>query len=293
MDISYISEFVALADTKSFSATAYQLHISQATLSRHIQTMEQELGHLLFIRSTRNVELSDFGQIYLPYARVISENIHKADVARIAYEKRSSTKTMIGIAHNPDLFMAAEFISGFRREHPDIPIQIFEGSLKELRQEFQSGRLHIISMIYSEWEEPQHKFIPAGESRLVAIMPCDHALATYDRVPLKCLENVPLLVPEQTSFPFQYLLHIFEQENIRPNIVYQGNTTGIGQLLKEGMGIFIQDEAIARTQMNEYLISRKLDPDISYLFGLEYQDKLSKNEQIYVKYVEKKLSERF
>lgn len=292
MDISYILEFVALAHAKSFSATAYQLHISQATLSRHIQSMERELGHLLFIRSTRNVELSDYGQIYLPYAKQISECIHNAENARMAYEKQCNTKTMIGVAHNPDLFLAAELISGFRREYPHIPIQIFEGSLKELRQKFQAGNLHIISMAYAKWEKPQYKFIPAGESCLVAIMPDNHPLAEHERITLRNLENVPLLVPEQTSFPYQYLLHIFRQEGIHPDIVYQGNTTGIGHLLKEGMGIFIQDRAIAKTQMNEHLVIRELEPDISYTFGLEYQEKLTKNEQIYVKYIEKQLANK-
>ena len=289
MDISFILEFVVLADTKSFSAASYQLHMSQATLSKHIQSMERELGHPLFIRSTRNVEISEYGQIYLPYARQISENVRKAEAARIAFEKRTNTRTVIGVVHNPDLFMATELISGFRREYPEIPIQIFEGSLKELRHEFLTGNLHIISMAYSTWEKPQNHFIPAGRSCLAAIMPGNHPLARYDAVPLKELENVPLLVPEQTSFTFQYLMHVFQQKDIYPDIVYQGNTTGVKQLLKEGMGIFIQDKAIAGTQIDEHLVMCCLEPDISYIFGLEYQDNLTKNEKIYVKYIEKML----
>lgn len=292
MDTAYILEFAVLADTKNYSAAAYQLHMAQATLSRHIQSMERELGHPLFVRTTRNVELSDFGQLYLPYARQIAEGIQQAEAARIAFEKQRNTKTMIGVSHNPDLFMATELISAFRRKHPDIPIQIFEGSLKELRQEFQAGRLHIISMAYSKWEKPQHRFIPAGKSFLVAIMPKTHPLAEYETLPLKRLENVPLLVPEQTSFPFQYLLHIFQQENIHPDIVYQGNTTGVKHLLKEGMGIFIQDQTIAQTQIDEHLAVRRLEPDISYTFGLEFQEHLTKNEQTYVNFVKKMLGSK-
>lgn len=289
MDISYVLEFAVLADTKNFSAAAYQLHMSQAALSKHIQSMEKQLGHPLFIRTTRNVELSDYGQLYLPYAKQISESVRKAKDARIAFEKKSNARTMIGVVHNPDLFLSTELISGFRKEYPEIPIQIFEGSLKELRQEFLARRLHIISMAYSSWEKPQNHFIPAGQSRLAALIPKGHFLAEYENIPLKHLENVPLLVPEQTSFPYQYLLHFFRQEGIHPDIVYQGNTTGVKHLLKEGMGIFIQDEAIARTQMDEHLVIRRLEPDISYTFGLEYQNNLTKNERIYVKYIEKML----
>ena len=289
MNISYIVEFTILADIKSFSAAAYQLHMSQATLSRHIQAMEQELGHPLFVRTTRNVELSDFGSIYLPFAREIAGSLQKAEKAVKAYEKQHSTRTMIGVPHNPDLFLATELIAGFRREYPHIPIQVFEGTLKELRQEFSSGRLHIISMAYPGWETPPRNFIPAGESALSAILPSDHPLAECERIPLKSLENVPLLVPEQTSFPFRYLLRAFQQENISPDIVYQGNTTGAAALLKEGMGVFIQDRRIAGSQIDDSLVIRRLDPDISYVFGLEYQENLTRNERIYVSYIEKQL----
>lgn len=290
MDVSYILEFTSLADNRSFSATAYQLHISQATLSRHIQSLERELGHLLFIRSTRNVELSDYGRIYLPYAKQISECVRQAEAARLSYEKQCADRTLVGIARHPDLFLAAELIAGFRRSYPDIPLQVFEGSLSELRQRFQSSRLRIVSMTYATWETLPQRFIPAGKSRLVAILPETHPLAEYEKIPVRQLDDISLMVPEQTSYPYQYLLHIFKQEDIHPNIVYQGSSTGIEHLLKEGMGIFIQDKAIAEAHSSDSLVIRELEPDISYVFGLEYQSNLTKNEQLYVRYIEKELA---
>ena len=56
------------------------------------------------------------------------------------------------------------------------------------------------------------------------------------------------------------------------------------------MGIFIQDIAIAKSQIDENLVIRRLMPDISYTFGLEHQDNLTPNERIYVKYIEKELA---
>lgn len=289
MDVSFILEFVELAEIKSFSATAYHLHLSQATLSRHIQSLERELGHPLLIRTTRNVALSDYGQVYLPFAKQIAESVREAEAATLAYEKQQDAKTIIGVSRNPDLFLATELIAGFRREYPHIQIQIFEGSLNELRREFSEGHINLVSMAYPKQEMPRHRFIPAGESCLTAIMPQDHFLAEYKAIPIRCLENVPLLVPEQTSFPFQYLLRMFRQEGIHPNIVYQGNSTGIGHLLNEGMGILIQDQAIAGTQIDERLVIRKLEPDISYIYGLEYGARLTKNERTYVNYAKTKL----
>lgn len=72
MELAFIREFVTLAEIRKFSAAAQQLHISQSTLSRHIQTLETELGCTLFTRTTRDVELSACGALYLPYAKKIA-----------------------------------------------------------------------------------------------------------------------------------------------------------------------------------------------------------------------------
>lgn len=65
----------------------------------------------------------------------------------------------------------------------------------------------------------------------------------------------------------------------------------MSQLLHEGMGICLMDQLIARTQLTDTLVLRKLEPDVSYVYGLEYQEPLTKNEQIYVRYIQKKLAQ--
>lgn len=291
MDVSYICEFVVLAEVQSFSAAAYQLHMSQSTLSRHIQTMEKELGHLLLTRTTRAVELTDYGQIYLPFARQIAKELINADAAFESYEKQRSQKTYIGVVHNPDLYRITECIIGFRRKYPEIALQIFEGSLSELRSEFSAGHLNIITMTYSDWEKPQHDFIPSGRSRLVAILPENHPLAACEKIPLRFLDNARLMVPNQATYTYQYLFHLLKQEGIHPDIVYHGSATGIADLLSEEMGILIQDQAIANLHKKSSLVIRTLEPDIAYTFGLEYQKKLSKNEKLFVKYIQTIMSE--
>ena len=63
-----IREFVFLANINNFQEAADALYISQSTLSRHIQSLENELQNKLFDRTTRSVQLSEFGKFFLPYA---------------------------------------------------------------------------------------------------------------------------------------------------------------------------------------------------------------------------------
>lgn len=65
MEIKYLSEFVTLAKTKNYMEAADILYISQSSLSKHIQSIERELGVTLFDRSTRRVKLSADGNLLL------------------------------------------------------------------------------------------------------------------------------------------------------------------------------------------------------------------------------------
>mgnify|MGYP000270200484 CR=1 FL=1 len=69
MELSYIREFVVLAETGNYLEAADALFIAQSSLSRHIKSIELDLGSPLFDRTTRKVVLNGFGQAFLPYAK--------------------------------------------------------------------------------------------------------------------------------------------------------------------------------------------------------------------------------
>lgn len=287
MEISYIDEFIALANTKKYSAAARQLHITQPTLTRHIQTLENELGYTLFTRTTRDIDLSGFGKIFLPYAKKMSSEFHSAQEHLAAYERKTNQTLQLGIVHNPDLYHIIDFVMDFQHSHPNVSIHFTEAPLQELHTEFLSGSLNIITLIYAQWENIPSNFIPAGKSRLVAVLPKDHPMASCKKLSLACLENEKLMVPEKTNFVYRYLNHVLKEENIQPDIFYQGNTSGISNLLKKHHGILIQDYYHALTQLDESLLLKELEPDIYYTFGWEYKNVLTKNELAFIQYAKK------
>lgn len=64
MELSYIREFVVLAETGNYLEAADALFIAQSSLSRHIKSIELDLGSPLFDRTTRKVVLNGFGQAF-------------------------------------------------------------------------------------------------------------------------------------------------------------------------------------------------------------------------------------
>ena len=68
MNLKQLEAFVRVAETKNFSEAARQLYLTQPTVSAHISALEKELDICLFIRSTKEVKLSDAGRELYTYA---------------------------------------------------------------------------------------------------------------------------------------------------------------------------------------------------------------------------------
>ena len=87
VELRQLRYFVAVAEELHFGRAAERLHMSQSPLSRAIRELERDLGLVLFIRTTRHVELTPAGLALLERARRALAEIEVAvDEARRAAE---------------------------------------------------------------------------------------------------------------------------------------------------------------------------------------------------------------
>lgn len=73
MELSHLKEFIVLAKIENYLEAAENLYISQSSLSKHIKSLEAELGTTLFDRTTRQVKLNEAGRVFLKYAQQMIE----------------------------------------------------------------------------------------------------------------------------------------------------------------------------------------------------------------------------
>ena len=127
MDIKYILEFVELVDAGKFSTAADRLFLSQSSLSKHMKTLESDLGVELFERETkRKVILSEFGKLYLPYAEQIAI-LHKEYLTLQEQQKKALSATLkIGSIPPMMPYRITDLLASFQEQHPGLILDVEE-----------------------------------------------------------------------------------------------------------------------------------------------------------------------
>ena len=92
MTVEQMCEFAVLAEQRNYLVAADLLFTTQATLSRHIMAMEEELGVQLFNRTTKRIELTPYGTRFLHYAQQARKirQAYRAELAEVQ-EKWATT----------------------------------------------------------------------------------------------------------------------------------------------------------------------------------------------------------
>ena len=76
-----VSEFVAVAETNSFTGAANKLKTSVAQISRRVSSLEERLAVKLLHRTTRKVSLTEAGQLYYQQCKHLVEGLELAELA--------------------------------------------------------------------------------------------------------------------------------------------------------------------------------------------------------------------
>ncbi|WP_020578681.1 LysR family transcriptional regulator [Actinopolymorpha alba] len=143
MEFRQLEYFVTVAEERHFTRAAQRLHVAQSGLSASIRTLERELGAELFIRNTRNVELTDAGRALLVEARHTLSDVAAAREAVAAVRGLLSGRLVVGSLQCLGALSVPDLLARFHQAHPGVEIRLRQGGSPELLAQVRAGDMDV------------------------------------------------------------------------------------------------------------------------------------------------------
>jgi LysR family transcriptional regulator, benzoate and cis,cis-muconate-responsive activator of ben and cat genes len=185
-ELRHLRYFVVVAEELNFSRAAARLHMAQPPLSVAIRQLEQELGTDLFLRTTREVKLTDAGRVLLDGAR---RTLAAANGA-VGAAKRAGAGELgqlrVAFSWSARFETLPALGQALRTQHPDVELLTQEMWNAAMIPAIRSGTVDMAVALCPELA-PDMAHEAIRTERVVAVLPATHPLAGEDAIPLSSL----------------------------------------------------------------------------------------------------------
>lgn len=175
-DLADLRAFLAVADLGSFRAASENLHLSQSAVSRRVDKLEEALGVDLFVRTTRNVELTTVGRTFVHKARAVLNELESALVGIADFAERISGVVTIACVPSAVSHFLPSVIAEFHRLHPRMRVRLIDESSSNLLLAVADGEADL-GLTYIGTQEPDIEFEPLVNDPFVVACTPEHPLA--------------------------------------------------------------------------------------------------------------------
>lgn len=230
MNSEFYREFITIVETKNFAEAAEILSVSTSAISRHLRAAEGELGVELFERTARGIQLNQYGELFLSYAK---EMLSQHDAfTRELQRMMEQNKNSIFYSGN---YQLNHMLFAFRKAHPHLDLIKLRNNLHPL-DNLRNGNCEIAVVIGQDMNENAEdlEYIAVGTDHPVVALHQSHPLAQERSIDLKQLSDCPFIMLLSTTTGKPYCDE-FKRAGFQPNVA---------------LSVFSGEEALALVSQN-------------------------------------------
>lgn len=193
MELRHLRCFLAVAEELHFARAAERLHIEQSPLSRAIKELEEELGVVLFARTTRSTRLTRAGKLFLEHVPRVFTAMQQARDSVKAAANGFHNQLRIALSDGITPSRLPALLALCRQEEPEVEIRLFEVPLSQ-----QIKGLHddLYDVGFARADEVGDGIVAVSvwNDPMMVAVPARHPLLAYKRIPLEELLRYPLVL---------------------------------------------------------------------------------------------------
>ena len=169
MELRVLNYFLMVARESNITKAAALLHVTQPTLSRQLQQLEEELGVKLFERSSHSIILTENGMLLQRRAQEIVSLANKTRHEFLRQDEQLSGKITIGSGELRSFSYLSGLLASFREKYPAIRIDIHSGNADNIKELIEKGLLDI-GLLLEPVDIGKYEFIRLPETEVWGIL---------------------------------------------------------------------------------------------------------------------------
>ncbi|WP_345250821.1 LysR family transcriptional regulator [Pigmentiphaga soli] len=192
-----LSAFLGIASCRTETGAAQQLALSQPAVTQALRDLERLVGESLFVRTTRGMVATSFGEILLRRAKLVFSEIEAASNDIAAKVGMIMGHVVVGVLPLAGAPLMARAVNMLLKEHPSLQVVMVEGTYQSLIHGLLCGDIDLIvgGLNHPTMGEviQDHLF----QDDLALVVRKDHELAAKPDLSLNDLAGVEWVVPRQ------------------------------------------------------------------------------------------------
>ena len=264
MELRVLRYFLGVAREGSMTGAARVLHVTQPTLSRQLQDLEEELGQKLFIRGSHSVTLTPEGMVLRKRAEEILEMVHKTEAEFESMGEMVGGDVYIGGGETEAMRRIARLIHEIRDDYPEIRFHLFSGNAEDVTERLDKGILDF-GILIQPVDLMKYNTIELPEKGVWGVvMRKDSPLAEKKSITRQDLPGLPLICSRQVEQRFSVKNEYsswFGEIAAKRNIVATYNLIyNAALMVEEGVGYAIALDGLVNVTRHSGLCFRPLEP---------------------------------
>ncbi|MCS8786275.1 LysR family transcriptional regulator [Pseudomonas aeruginosa] len=220
MELRHLRCFLAVAEELHFARAAERLHMEQSPLSRAIKELEEELGVVLFARTTRSTRLTRAGALFLKHVPRVFAALQQARESVKAAANGFHGQLRVALSDGITPSRMPSLLALFRQEEPEVESRLFEVPLSQ-----QIKGLHddLYDVGFAQSDEVDDSIVATAvwSDPLMVAVPARHDLLKHKRIPLEELLRFPLVLgdPQACEGHVRQIERVLRRVDMEPLVI--------------------------------------------------------------------------
>jgi len=240
-DIHRLNVFLMAVETLNFTEAARRLHMTQPSVSQHIQALENYFDLPLFNRAGRYLELSEAGKRLAPMAQEMIQHWVMIEETMESMKGIVAGHLLVGCSTTPGKYILPQLLAQFHRKYPAVKVSCQVDSQEESLRAMCDGESHfcLASAPHSSYRDIV--FRPFTTDKIQLIAPLDHHWAQREEIEPNELLEADFIMREIGSGTRETaragLAEVGIDEQDLKTLIVLGNSEAIALAVQEGLGV--------------------------------------------------------